>query len=315
MSKINKTFSCSQEVLYLVCTAAWNLCSNFLSQFTAFRAIYTATYVADNIQAVKDAQALTPSLQTIGDRTLVRTACVNALTVVQADWQRLKTYISNAFDADQVQAQLKIAGGSFYAKASAKNWSAAHSLIDAANTFITTNLDALTANGNMPADFQTTFQADGDTFIAASAAYASVTVAAKQFTGVKNAANEAIYKALVNMLTDGKKIFADNKVAKKQFVFTQLVKIYKGGSASLTGTVTNANNSGIEGAVIASSNGQYTATTNKKGYYRINRIAEGTYNFTISCPGYAPVDVTIIFSAGVKSKADATLANAMKKVA
>ena len=104
-------------------------------------------------------------------------------------------------------------------------------------------------------------------------------------------------------------------MAKRQFVFTQLVKIYKGGSASLTGTVTNANNSGIEGALITSSNGQYTATTNKKGHYRISRIAEGTYNFTISCPGYTPVDVTIIFSAGVKSKADATLANAMKKVA
>ena len=315
MSKINKTFSCSQEVLYLVCTAAWNLCSNFLNQFTAFRAIYTATYVADNLQAVKDAQDLTPSLQSIGDRTLVRTACVNALTNVQANWQRLKTYIDNAFDADQVRAQVKIAGGSFYAKVSSKNWSAAHSLIDAANTFITNNLDALTANGNMPADFQTTFQTDGDTFIAASAAYASVTIAAKQFTGEKNAANAAIYQALVNMLTDGKKIFADNKVAEKQFIFSRLVKIYKGGSASLIGTVTNANNVGIEGAVITSSNGQYIATTNKKGYYRITRIAEGTYNFTISCPGYTPVDVTVIFSAGVKSKADATLANAMKKVA
>jgi hypothetical protein len=315
MSKITKSFSCSQEVLYLVCTAGWNLCSNFLSQFTAFRAIYTPTYVADNIQAVKDAQALTPSLQSIGDRSLVRTACVNALTIVQADWQRLKTYIGNAFDADQVQAQVKIAGGSFYAKVSAKNWSAAHGLIDAANTFITNNLDALTANGNMPAGFQTTFQTDGNAFIAASAEYASITVAARQFTGEKNAANEAIYQALVNMLTDGKKVFAGNKVAKKQFVFTQLVKIYKGGSASLIGTVTNANGVGIEDAVITSSNALYSATTNSKGKYRITRIAEGTYNFTISCPGYTPVDVTITFSAGVKSKADATLANAMKKVA
>lgn len=315
MSKTNKTFSCSQEVLYLVCTAGWNLCSKFLTLFTAFRAIYTDTYVADNLQAVKDAQDLTPSLQSIGDRTLVRTACVNALTAVQANWQRLKTYIGNAFDADQVQAQVKIAGGNYYAKVSAKSWSAAHSLIDAADTFITNNLDALTANGNMPSDFQTTFQTGGDTFIGASAAYTSVTIAARQFTGEKNAANEAIYQSLVNMLTDGKKVFADNKVAKKQFVFSRLVKIYKRGSASLTGTVTNANNVGIEGAVITSSNGQYTATTNKKGYYSITRIAEGTYNFTISCPGYAPVDVTVTFTAGIKSKADATLANAMKKVA
>jgi len=59
----------------------------------------------------------------------------------------------------------------------------------------------------------------------------------------------------------------------------------------------------------------YKATTNKKGYYKISRIAEGTYTFTISCPGYAPVDQSITFTAGVKSKADATLINTMKKAA
>jgi hypothetical protein len=68
-------------------------------------------------------------------------------------------------------------------------------------------------------------------------------------------------------------------------------------------------------AVITSAIGLYSATTNSKGKYRINRIAEGAYIFTITYPGYTPVDVTVIFTAGVRSKADATLANAMKKAA
>jgi len=315
MENFKKTFSCSQEILYLVCIAGWNLCLKFLSQFAAFRAVYTEQYVADNLQAIQEAKSLVPSLQTTGGRAILRTAAANDLTVVQGNWQSLKTYIGNAFDADQVSAQVKIAGGNLYKKVSARNWSAAHSLIDAANNFIANNLEALTANGNMPADFQTTFQTSGDAFIEASAAYANAAVAAKQFTGEKKQANEAIYQALIDMLEDGKRIFADNKVAKKQFVFTELVKIYKGGSASLIGTVTNANGLGIEGAVITSDIGLYSATTDSKGKYRINRIAEGTYNFTITCPGYIPMDVAITFTAGVRSKANATLTNAMKKAA
>ncbi len=234
---------------------------------------------------------------------------------MQQDWQNLKTYITIAFDADQVKDMLKMAGSQFYAKVSLKNWSAGHALIDAANSFIANNLDALTAHDNMPAGFQATFQSDGDAFVAAAADYAAAIVAAKQFTGQKKAANDAIYESLVTMLTDGKKVFANDKLAKKQFVFAELKKMFKGGSASLAGTITNGVGNGIEGAVITSINGLYTGTTNKKGYYHIRRIAEGTYNFTITCPGYTPVDATVTFVAGAKSKADATLANVMKKVA
>ena len=315
MRKSQKLFSSSQEILYLVCAAAWNLCSQFLSEFTAFRAVYTPEYITAALQAVQDAQSLPSSQQRSGGRTLARIAAVNAMAAVQADWQNLKTYITNAFDKDQVKTKVMIAGGSFYSKVSAGNWGAAHSLIDAANAFIADNLDVLTADGNMPAGFQATFQAHGLEFIEASAAYANATVEKKQFAGEKSEANNDIYQQVMTMLKDGQQIFADNKVAREQFVFERLKAIYKGGSASLIGYITNANNLGIEGATIISADGVYKATTNKKGYYKISRIAEGTYTFTISCPGYAPLDQSITFTAGVKSKADATLINTMKKAA
>jgi hypothetical protein len=102
----------------------------------------------------------------------------------------------------------------------------------------------------MPADFQTTFSADGDSFIKVSAAYFDATVEKKQFTARKQEAFNAIYESLITMLKDGQQIFAEDKVAKEQFVFEQLKAPYKGGSASLIGTITNDNTSQLRALLI-----------------------------------------------------------------
>jgi len=315
MNTFKKFSNCPQEVLYLVCMAGWNLCAEFLSNFTAFRAVYTPAFISDAIQAVQNAKALTPSRKTMGDRKLARIACANAAKLIQTDWQRLKAYISNAFPKDQVKARLEVAGASLYKKVTDNNWSAVHSLIDAANNFIADNLDALTANGNMPVDFQAGFLADGNSFIEISAIFFQANIEKKQFTAQKLDANNAIYESLITMLKDGQQIFSEDKSAREQFVFEQLKASYKGGSASLVGYATNGNMQPVEGAVITSSDARYTDVTNKKGYYRISRIAEGTYNFTLTCPGYAPVDFSVTFIAGKKRTADVTLVNVMKKAA
>lgn len=315
MIKNKKLFDCSQEVLYLVCMAGWNLCTQFLANFTAFRAVYTPAFIADAIQAVQDAKVLIPSRTTVGYRKLSRIECVNTAKLVQSNWQKLKAYISNAFPKDQVKARLEVAGASLYKKVTVDNWSAAHSLIDAANTFIANNLDTLIANGNMPAGFQAAFQADGDSFITASTIFYQVNMEKKQFTAQKLEANSAIYESLITMLKDGQQIFSNDQTAREQFIFEQLKASYKGGSASLTGYITNGNLQPVEDAIITSSDARYIAITNKKGYYRISRLAEGTYSFTISCPGYTPAEQSITFTAGIRSTADVALINAMKKVA
>jgi len=69
------------------------------------------------------------------------------------------------------------------------------------------------------------------------------------------------------------------------------------------------------GAAVLSADGKYGAVTNSKGYYRISRIAAGTYTFNISCEGYEPVSQQITFAPGTASKGDFTMANEMKKVA
>jgi hypothetical protein len=241
---------------------------------------------------------------------------VNATKQVQANWQLLKLYITKAFAADMVQAKLEAAGASFYPKTSVDNWSAVRSLIDTANSFIMANLNDLLANNNMPADFKTKFQTDGDDCIGLSVTFAQVNIEKQMATNVKVEANNGIYASVMEMLKDGQQIFKDNAATRKQFVFSYLVSMYRGeGSASLKGYIVNDLGLPIEGVTVMSADQKYAAATDEKGYYRITRIAEGTYAFNITCPGYVPLVQQITFIAGTANRGDFELTNEMKQVA
>ena len=71
----------------------------------------------------------------------------------------------------------------------------------------------------------------------------------------------------------------------------------------------------MQEVTIMSANGKYVAVTDADGYYRISRVAAGTYTFTISCPGYTPIEQVITFTAGAASNVDFEMTNIMKKAA
>ncbi len=316
MKKALQKYSTSQEILYTICIAAWNLCSGFLTRFANLKAYYTADFIAASIQAVNDAKAMPSTVQTITDRKAARISLVAATKEVQANWQLLKVYITKAYDKSMVATRLEAAGNTFYNKASVDNWSGVRSLIDAANTFIDANLADLMANENMPATFQATFQEAGENCMNLSNNFFELNMGKQMATSAKVAANNAIYASLMEMMKDGQQIFKDDAATKRLFTFNKLVSMYRGeGSASLRGRIVNDLNLPVEGAVITSGDQKYTATTNAKGHYRISRIAEGSYLFTVTCPGYAPVGQVINFTAGTASTANFALAGVMKKVA
>ncbi len=316
MSQTKKTYGTPQEILYSVCLAAWNLCSQSLQKFTDLKAFYTAVFITDAVQAVEAAKALPESRVTISYRKEARINLANATRQVQANWQLLKVYITQAFAADMVKTKLEAAGASLYIKASVDNWSAVRSLIDTANLFITNNLNDLMADENMPADFQTKFQADGATCIELSVIFTQVNMEKQMATSAKIDANNAIYANVMAMLKDGQQIFKDDAATKKQFTFSYLVSMFQAeGSASLKGYIVNSLNMPIEGVTVVSADGKYAATTNAKGYYRISRVAEGTYTFNVTCPGYNPLVQIISFAAGTAAKGDFEMQNQMKKVA
>ena len=316
MKNFKSFYSVPQEILYTVCLAAWNLCSGNLAKFAAFKALYTEAFVTDALDAVQSAKDLPDSIQTIAARKLARINLMNATRQVRANWQFLKVYITKAFPQDTVKAKLDAAGAAWYSKACFNNWSAVRSLIDTANIFIANNLLDLTQDGNMPADFQTTFKTAGNHCIELSAAYSAIDMEKEMATGMKIDANNSIYASMIEMLKDGQQIFKDDVLMKRQFTFSYLVSLHRGdGSASLKGTVINSLQMPVGGAVIVSQDQKYLATTDSKGYYRISRIAAGTYTFTITCPGYNPLETVIIFAPATASKGDFVLTNALAKVA
>lgn len=316
MKTVKKTYSTTQEILYTVCLAAWKLCSDNLAKFTALKAFYTEPFVTNAVQAVNDAKQLPESRVTIAGRKEARINLANSTRQVRSNWQTLKVYITKAFPQNIVKAKLDAAGAALYAKASVDNWSAVRSLIDTANVFIDSNLAELTANENMPANFQATFKSAGDSCIEFSVVYARMNMEKQVATSGKIDANNAIYATVIEMLKDGQQIFKDDVSSKRQFTFSYLVSIHRGERpASLRGKIVNTLNTPVESAIIASQDGKYTATTNRKGHYRINRIAAGTYTFTITCPGYEAVVQEITFVAGKASKGDFAMSNILMKVA
>ncbi len=316
MNETKNNYSTPQEILYSVCLAAWNVCSDNLQKFTDLKAFYTEAFITSSLASVNAAKLLPGSRQTVAARKEARINLTNGTRQVQTNWQLLKVYITKAFSKDLVKTKLEAAGSALYTKASVDNWSAVRSLIDTANTFITNNLDALTANDNMPASFQTVFHEDGTSCIDLSILFAQIDMAKEMATTQKLEANNAIYASVIEMLKDGQQIFKDDAAVKRQFTFSYLVSLYQGeGSASLKGYIVNDLNQPVEGVVIQSQDLKYISITNNKGYYRITRIAEGTYTFNITCPGYEPLMHIFTFAAGTASKGDFEMENVMKKVA
>lgn len=309
-------YSTSQEILYIVCIAAWNLCKQNLEKFTALKAFYTEAFITNALQTMKDAKNLPESIHTIAKRKEARINLMKSTKNVRANWQVLKVYITKAFDPSLVKTKLDAAGKAMYAKASVDNWSAVRSLIDTANVFIAANLKELKANENMPKDFQAKFKAAGDACVELYKTFASTNLDKEMATSVKMDANNAVYASLIEMLKDGYQIFTNDTMIRKQFTFSYLVSMHKGERpASLKGYLVNHLQQPVVDAVIESKNQKYKAITNNKGHYRISRIATGSYPFTITCPGYQPLDLTINFVAGVATKGDYEMSAQMKKVA
>ncbi len=316
MKNLEKVYGTSQEILYTICLSAWDLCSQHLTKFASLKGYYTADFILAEKEAVQNAKELPSTVQTVSGRKAARINMQAATRQVQADWQLLKLYIVKAYNKSMINIKLEAAGATFYAKASVDNWSCVRSLIEQANNFILANLEELTANDNMPAAFQTTFQNAGEECTELSTIFFGLNLKKQVATSNKINANNNIYARVIEMMKDGQQIFRDNSDAKKQFTFSQLVSVYKSeGSASLRGRISNNVNFPLHGVAIISIDKKYSATTDAKGGYRINRIAEGGYTFSVTCPGYAPVKQVIHFTAGTASKADFELVSAMKDVA
>ena len=316
MIEKNKKYNIPQEILYSVCLTAWNLCNENREKFAKMKGFYTEAFIANAIASVENAKELPCLTQTNAGRKVARIRLAKAARQVMDNWQVLKLYATSAFDKSMISVVLEQAGSTFYKKASLYNWSAVRTMIDEANIFIRNNKEALTANNNMPEDFQTQFAADGDKCLQLSMEFFSLNLEKEKTTYLKIAANNAIYERTIAMLKDGQRIFSDDAVNKRQFVFNYLVSFQRGqGTASLKGYITDQLNLPVEGVIVISENEKYSATTDSRGYYQISRMAHGSYLFHFRKPGYQSIEQPITLTEGTSAKGDFIMKKQMQLVA
>ncbi len=232
MKRDQKKYDTSQEVFYKVCETAWDLCANHLADFKEFSGSYTPARINNAMEVVKRAKKMCPASYTLDNIKHIRINMIKAARQVQHHWQILKQYITAAYSKELAEIELRAAGASYYKKASLDNWSSLRSLINSAQKFMRKELDALTANQNMPPAFPAKFAAIADKFLQISKAFFNAKIKKAQITSRKIEANNIAYDQLINMLKDAQQIFRYQPEIKEQFVFSNIVSIYENKNTS-----------------------------------------------------------------------------------
>jgi hypothetical protein len=282
-------YKCAQQELYSICNHAWQSCNDYLAEFGAFRACYTAQFVQDRLQEVAAAMSLPEYQARSSQSESLRIRLVEITPRCIKLFNFLKRYIANAYPLSLQKTNIDAAGQEYYEKAAVYNWENMQGLLQNAVSFVQNNTTELIGNNdNMPATFlaeleqmQVNFQTLYQSFLLKNQ---GVQIATQD----KIIANNAIYASLVNMLSDGQVLFSDNEAKLKQFVFSWLLNFVSGvATAGLKGHITDSVTGWqIAGAKISLLYKEKSAVTDSEGHYEINQVAAGLYTVIVAAEGY-----------------------------
>jgi len=288
-------YKCTQLELYSINeTAISNLEAN-LPVFVDYKTKYTAAYVADLKAARVVAMALPDAdVRDAASETLrVEMLPLGASSV--KNFQYLKGYIDDAFEADLRTINYRAAGLDEYEGARLNNWEDMIGMNLKMNAFIKANEAILTTDGFMPAAFGAKVTAAADGFATKYAAF-KVARQTSENTAAKVRANNALYKSMMDFMTDGQMLFGSNDEMKKLFTFSVLKSLVSPpGSASLKVTVKKADGSAAEGIKVnikeaednapeimgvSDANGEVTFNGIDAGVYTVNVGFANVQNYT-----------------------------------
>lgn len=311
---MNTLFNSSQADFILVATTALNSYFEYLADFTDFSPKYTQVW-GDNLRTkLDDVQEMPIEDARRAESEAIRVLLTQKNRQACNEWQKLKRYITTAYDESLVNIKLTAAGQNLYTTAVNENWSSAQMMYAAATKFITTNLATLTANNNMPPTFPAAFGTVVDDFKQLLSDYEDSKETIMVDTQNRLIALNDIFRLLMPMMLDGQEIFRDNEAVRKQFIFTDVLSRITGpGLAGLDGKVTDTvTNLPISGAVVKlflsdNPGTEYLGSTNEVGDYLVN-CPSGTYNVTVTAVGYnAHTMESILVSVGTVSRINVKL--------
>jgi hypothetical protein len=303
-------YNCNTQELYSAARLGWDSCSEQLTDFTAFKAKYTATYITAQLAEIDTAANLPDDQARAAKAESERINLTQIADTCLANWKKLKRYIADAFSTEQQKPNIESAGSQYYEKAGNYNWDSLQGLLTAGQTYIAANLAALQANQNMPAAFATSFSTDKTAFDNLHQQFLQSEELSQQGTEAKVIANNKVYSNLISMFLDGQEIYKTNEVIKKQFVFDQVLNLVSGtGTAGIKGYVTaDKTNTPIQGAIVAIEQNGKSATTDQDGKYQILQVGANTYNIKIGAEGYTSKLIeNVVIKTGTISTLSATL--------
>lgn len=304
-------YPCGQQDLYTIIETGWQSYAEFLADFMNLSTLYTAATGTDQLTALTAARAMPDEDNRDEVHKTLRVQLSGLAETCLIKWSDLSTYIRDGFPANEYENKRIAAGYNYYAGAAHENWDDVKGLMQDGVAFANANAAALT-DGGMVATFVADLTAAKDAFEVKHQAFLHAEENSKVQTDEKIEANNALYRALIKMFEDGKRIFRNNAAVREQFTFDSvwdLVSGSGGGSSSpqdakLSGQITDANTLTpiFEVAVTLTPSGTdptpITVLTDVNGNYVFENITPGGFSFLAEKVGYESVSNSGTFSDG-----------------
>lgn len=229
-----------------------------------------------------------------------------------SSWLTLSGLIRNIAPAGEVESTLLIAGSANYEEACSYQWSKVKALLNAGSAFIAGNMEWLTNGGKgMDKNFPAEYSEAANAYSNASSSFFGARQDLPFGTTTKVEALNSVYARLSLMLADGRKIHRFSRLARGRYAYNPLLAIAQGHGVS------GIRFSFFEGETpvrISTSTavfipGGKVFPCGDKGIMEC-KIAAGTYECTITTPGYAPLTLSVTIRPGVVGRLTVRLSKA-----
>ena len=306
---MRSSFNGSQSNFILLILTGISSFFEYLADFTLFSPKYTAAWgnqIRDDI-AVLEMMPIDDARRAETEALRIQLAEKNRQAC--SEWQRLKRYITKAFDGSLVNIKLMAAGQNLYSSALNENWPNAQMMYSAAIRFMNTNLPALLANDNMPPAFPAAFGTTVNEYKQLLANFEDSKETALLETQNRLMMLNGIYDRFIPMMLDGQEIFRGNEAVRRMFIATDVLSRISGpGLAGIRGKIIEgATQKPIQGAVIGLVDFPNTAVTDEVGNYLLNAPSK-KYSVTITAAGFITSTIeNVSIEIGTVSKLDVAM--------
>lgn len=243
-SRPQPVYPCSQQDLYTIAETGWNSYLAHQAQFENLSTRYTTTVGTDALAAIEAARNMPDEDSRDEMHKTLRVHLVSLSEACIIKWSNMMTFVRDGFPKNEYENKRLAAGYNYYIPAEKEDWDAVKGLMQSGLLFLNANTTVLTDDGGMPATFATEFVAAKTAFEQKHQAFLQAEEESKVLTDAKIEANNALYRALMNMFEDGKKVFRNNAAVREQFTFERIWELVDGsggGSNAVPATVIEIN--------------------------------------------------------------------------